>query len=232
VPRQENLPLRLSSSTSHTIVKTKKKNTHKWLLLLQEKWEDADNNKYQQKCANKDLLTTSRKDFHSVKNQEKQRALAPGEGTRRCCEMPAWVKTNRDLAAATDALFLLHSPFPFPSPVIFISASQQPSRPAPATTWESSSALAAITDLQPLNHREQVLAVAAAQQCDQLHPGWRHPSSSSPSTSLVSVPGKLFSFLCMHNLIHSVTVHVKFNSLFWPTVSLGLARPVQLGSFS
>jgi hypothetical protein len=45
---------------------------------------------------------------------------------------------------------------------LFTGASQQPSRLAPATTVESFSAPIAITNSQPLNHREQVLAEAAA----------------------------------------------------------------------
>jgi hypothetical protein len=88
-----------------------------------------------------------------------------------------WSRTGT-LVLWQSALFLLHSPFPSPASVT--DASQQPSRPAPATTAASSSASAAITDSQSLNDREQVLVVEVAQQCDQLHPGRRPCLSSSP----------------------------------------------------
>jgi len=58
----------------------------------------------------------------------------------------------------------LHSPFPSPASVT--DASQQPSHPIPATIAALSLAPAAITDSQPLNDRELVLAVEVAQQCD------------------------------------------------------------------
>jgi len=50
---------------------------------------------------------------------------------------------------------------------LFTDASQQPSRLAPATTMESFSAPTAVTNSQPLNHREQVLAEAAHRKTEK-----------------------------------------------------------------
>jgi hypothetical protein len=110
----------------------------------------------------------------SCSNQEKQRALAPGEGTFVAMRGRWGESRTGTLLLWQGALFLLH--LPFPSPASFTDASQQPSRPTPATTTASSSAPWAAT--RPITDHQQEKQ------------GPDHPISNSPSpqTELETTP--------------------------------------------